>query len=752
MLAVQKETWEGNTLFTIGGRFDGAGAIEFDRAAAGGDPASGPVLLDMAGVEYLSSAGLRSLLTLAKACRKHQNRVWVIAAAPIILQVFEMAGLLNQFDIFTTRDEAARRIRALQTARARGSVITPCGREHVLAPLPRAHSTLDRWPATDGSGLTCLALDELGPAIGLAGLGNTAAQAAQSVGAFISTGRLVSIRPADTNTDAPDFVVTEHPSAVPVYVREAWQINGTPAAFVTANDGVTTLADVFASFPELLRQATGHTAEHIAWIIAAMDPDGSGEEGWVGIGVHPKNGTAQMETVRVAPLTLNSAHEEADAFLRTVLHVETLAGACRLEPRQRIGGYVAWLYAPSEIRPAAEHRLNVVFENTDHQPEEWEWIARRIYGSVSRLRLKPLCGGFSAVTFHAESSDEEGRRLLPTVLKISDPAFSAREDRAYDLYVSPYILNNSAVRMGRCARNEWVGLRYNFLGITGPESRLSWIGDHLVKRPLAESMTLFRDLFEKILAPWYGQAKPCAIKPYSDHDPRKLFTGLAAVAQNVLGLDAEVPYLDCPLLGRVLPNPYFLLEHVYAARAEAEWPGMSSIVHGDLNLNNVLVDEKENMYVIDFSETHIGDLLSDFSRIEPLVVLQMTRMDSDQDVAALLRYLQAASAPKELFAPPYHYDGDDPFMPKAHALLCLLREEIRKLAGDRAHAAPYLLGLLRWALPTVCFRQLNLYSKQACCYASAVLTEALLEADPEAARLFPANTGNNIARLNRVSP
>ena len=747
MLSVQKEMWEGNALFILGGRFDGAGATAFDRAIAGGEPSNGPSLLDFAGVEYLSSAGLRSLLMLAKACQKRQARVWVIAAAPIILQVFELAGLMNQFDFFAAREEAARRLSALQTARARGSVITPCGREHILAPLPKAHSTLDRWPETDGRTLTCLALDELGPAIGRGGLGNTAAQAAQSVGAFLSTGRLVSLRPADANTDAPDFVLTEHPSAVPVYVEEAWQINGTPAAFVTANDGVTTLAEVFASFPELVRQATGHSAEHMAWILAAMDPDGGADDGWVGIGVHPKGGAARMETVRVNPLSLNTAHEEADAFLRTVLHVETLTGACQLQPDQRIGRYVAWLYAPTEIRTAAEHRLKVVFETTDQPPEEWEWIARRIFGSVSRLRLKPLCGGFSAVTFHAESCDEEGRRLLPTVLKISDPAFSAREDRAYDLYVSPYILNNSAVRMGRCARNEWVGLRYNFLGITGPESRLSWIGDHLVKRPLSESMPLFRDLFEKILAPWYGQAKPCAVKPYSDHDPRKLFTGLAGVAQDVLGLGPDLPYLDCPALGRVLPNPFFLLEHVYSARAEAEWAGMSSIVHGDLNLNNVLVDERENIYVIDFSETHIGDLLSDFSRIEPLVALQMTRLESPADAAALLRYLQATSAPNVLFDPPYCYDGDDPFLPKVHALLHLMREEVRKVAGERAQPAPYLLGLLRWALPTVCFRQLNLFSKQTCCYASAVLTEALLAADPEAARLFPANTGSNIARL-----
>ncbi|MFZ4779924.1 MAG: phosphotransferase, partial [Terrimicrobiaceae bacterium] len=177
-------------------------------------------------------------------------------------------------------------------------------------------------------------------------------------------------------------------------------------------------------------------------------------------------------------------------------------------------------------------------------------------------------------------------------------------------------------------------------------------------------------------------------------------------------------------------------EHVYAARADAVWPGMSSIVHGDLNLNNVLLDEKENIYVIDFSETHIGDLSSDFSRLEPIALLQMTRTEKESDIAALLRYIHAIVRPERMFDPPYAYDGDDPFMPKAHALVRLLREEVRQLSGGRHHAAPYLLGLLHWSLPVVMFRQMSLLGKQTSCYASALLTEALLEADPEAARLF----------------
>ncbi|NCC52358.1 MAG: hypothetical protein EOM20_14225 [Spartobacteria bacterium] len=737
MLEVQQDVLAGAPLLILQGRFDGTGAVAFDEVAGPmGEGPSGPLLLDMEQVDYLSSAGLRSLMLLAKARWRHQSRLWMIAMQSPVLQVVEMAGLTSQFEVFTNRAEVETRLHARTESHTRDTVVTPCGREHTLLPIPGAESTLDRWPVAPDHRLTCLALEELGVAVGRAGLGNTAAQAAEALGAFISTGHMISVRPMETGGGAPDFVVTNHPATVPVYVEEAWRLNGRPAAFVTANDADTTVADVIASFPALLQEATGEAPGIVTWIIAALDPESDAHEGWVGIGGQPPDGDWQMEAVRAQPLALNAAHEDAPAFLRATLHVETLTGAFRPKPEQRVGRYVAWLYAPSEIRTAADHRLQLVFEDVTEPHEEWDWIARRIYAGAGSLRLRQLCGGYSAVTFHAESRDQEGRRMLPTVLKISDPAFSERENKAYDLYVSKYILNNSAVRMGHCSRNNWVGLRYNFLGITGPESQLSWIGEHFVKRPVDESMPLFRELFEKILHPWYGQARPAAIKPYREHDPRILFRGLADVAKEVLNISPDAPFIPCPPLGRDLPNPYFFLEHLYTARADAEWPGMSSIVHGDLNMNNVLLDEKENMYVIDFSETHIGELGGDFSRLEPLVLLQMTRMENETDLTALLRYMHAVARPETLFDPPYTYDGDDPFMPKAHALVKLLRQEIRTLSGDREHPVCYLLGLLHWSLPIVFFHQMPLLSKQASCYASALLIEALLEADPETAQFF----------------
>ena len=738
MLQVQSEWLEGVPLLEVRGRFDGSGAAAFDDGvdALGALPA-GPVWLDLAGVDYLSSAGLRSLVRLAKARWTLHARVWLIGLQPVVRQVLDMSGLLQTFELVTSRAEALQRLRESATAQAMPSDVEWNGRRHRLTPLAGGEAALEAWAENASGRLTCLSLEDVGLALGRAGLGNTAAQAAEAIGFFLSTGQVISVRPADPASGLPDFMVSRQPAEVPVYVREAVQLTGKPALFVAADEGASPWSALLESLPVLL-QRSGRSAQACGWIVAAMDAADPAGNGWVGVGYRTADGAGHLEALRIRPLALSADPAEPMAYLHAVLREETLVDAGPPAPSSPVGRWIAWLFAAPAVQPARDRRPQVVFEEEADPPEEWAWIARRLYTDASRVTLRRLSGGFSAATFHAESHDREGRRMLPTVLKLSDPAFSAREDRAYDLYVRSYILNNSAVRMGRCARNEWVGFRYNFLGITGRDSRLTWIGDHLVRRPFEQTRPLFQLLFEQILAPWYGQARPGLIAPYREHDPRTLFKGLVAEAQSVLGIDPDQRWIDCPPLARQLPNPYYVLQHVYPARAQATWPGLTSIVHGDLNLNNVLLDEKENLFVIDFSETHVGDLGSDFARIEPLVLLQMTRLDDEADLAALLGYLQAAVRPASLFVPPFAYAGGDPFLATAHPLVRLLRQEVRQLSGGQAHVVCYLLALLRWSMPIVVFRQLPVLKKQLSAYASGVLAEALLEADPEAAACFRA--------------
>jgi anti-anti-sigma factor len=64
------------------------------------------VVIDFTGVDYISSAGLRVLLALAKRGRDQKGRVALFGMNDSVRQVFELAGFVALFTIAPTRAEA----------------------------------------------------------------------------------------------------------------------------------------------------------------------------------------------------------------------------------------------------------------------------------------------------------------------------------------------------------------------------------------------------------------------------------------------------------------------------------------------------------------------------------------------------------------------------------------------------------------------------------------------------------------------
>jgi hypothetical protein len=282
--------------------------------------------------------------------------------------------------------------------------------------------------------------------------------------------------------------------------------------------------------------------------------------------------------------------------------------------------------------------------------------------------------------------------------------------------------------MGHAARGSWAGLRYNFVGVNGPGSSLSWLADHYVRRPVGELISLFETIFGRILWPWYGQPKREKVCPYAQHDPTWIFPDIPGEAERVLGVSANDRIIACPELELDLPNPYHFLKHEFPLRRDEGAFWNTSITHGDLNLNNILLDEKENIYVIDFSETRPRNIVSDFARLEPLLSIQMTRMEKQDDVACLLEFLAGLMKVSPLSGdPPLHYRGTDPMVEKTWQLIRVFRSYARRVTGGEDQPLFYWMPLLQWTLPIVCFRQLELDRKRLSMYAGGLICRELLK-------------------------
>lgn len=62
------------------------------------------ILLDLAQVTYVSSAGLRSILQLVKHTASHQGRLTLAGASPNVMEVIEISGFPGMMDIHTNRE------------------------------------------------------------------------------------------------------------------------------------------------------------------------------------------------------------------------------------------------------------------------------------------------------------------------------------------------------------------------------------------------------------------------------------------------------------------------------------------------------------------------------------------------------------------------------------------------------------------------------------------------------------------------
>jgi anti-anti-sigma factor len=64
------------------------------------------LLCDFSRTEYISSAGLRVMLSAAKKLQKSGGRMALSSMRPFVYDVFKMAGFIQIFDIHKTREEA----------------------------------------------------------------------------------------------------------------------------------------------------------------------------------------------------------------------------------------------------------------------------------------------------------------------------------------------------------------------------------------------------------------------------------------------------------------------------------------------------------------------------------------------------------------------------------------------------------------------------------------------------------------------
>ena len=96
----------------VKGKMDAITAPEFDKefcAWTGQDEKS--VIFDLAGLDYISSAGLRSMLAAAKRVKAADGRLCIFGLRGPVKEVFKLSGFYSIFDVYETEAEALQKMR-----------------------------------------------------------------------------------------------------------------------------------------------------------------------------------------------------------------------------------------------------------------------------------------------------------------------------------------------------------------------------------------------------------------------------------------------------------------------------------------------------------------------------------------------------------------------------------------------------------------------------------------------------------------
>jgi anti-anti-sigma factor len=97
-------------LIAVSGRLDTSSAPRFDEKVAPllAEPHK-HILVDISGVTYISSAGLRSILHLVKYATDHGGRVGLYSVPAQIMDVLEISGFPERLDVYPDRASALKR-------------------------------------------------------------------------------------------------------------------------------------------------------------------------------------------------------------------------------------------------------------------------------------------------------------------------------------------------------------------------------------------------------------------------------------------------------------------------------------------------------------------------------------------------------------------------------------------------------------------------------------------------------------------
>ena len=110
-MTIAAETTASATIVSLQGQINSANAAAIEAEVLGlVTGGARNLVLDFSALDYISSAGLRMVLVVAKRLKQHGGQLVLCGMQPHVREVFDIGGFLSILDVQATREDALARL------------------------------------------------------------------------------------------------------------------------------------------------------------------------------------------------------------------------------------------------------------------------------------------------------------------------------------------------------------------------------------------------------------------------------------------------------------------------------------------------------------------------------------------------------------------------------------------------------------------------------------------------------------------
>lgn len=352
-------------------------------------------------------------------------------------------------------------------------------------------------------------------------------------------------------------------------------------------------------------------------------------------------------------------------------------------------------------------------------------LAQRSLSECDSISLALLSAeGFSGTALIVARGRDRAAQvpIQPQVLKVGRKKPIRDEYRRFNRYVLQLLKSVPGQTRTLQTYRDWAALPYWRIGAS---STVRSLGTFYAHARTEEIVAICAKLFDGVMSPW--------LRAFTSHY-RHIFKGCYGISS--AGLT------------KITSEAERLIKVGRSGDPVAKWRSLTkldhsptvvyeSIIHGDLNCNNVLIDDGGNPWLIDFAHTGPGHYLRDLAKLEAEVKFLL--MDPDGDRTRIPRWLELDRVLDDRWpfgyrpAPAVYSACRDQHLSKAFAVLTSIRTVARdRMIGPKPpQIAQYRAALLHHTLRVIAYDDVSPAKKKYALLSAARLAEFKYEVEGE---------------------